>query len=184
MTNCLARQDFGFWNEPFVPIGRRWPRLPRAVWFFFGSPPNDMRLARGVPGHGWKAATIDAARWPFVGLAPFAPLGFLAMRSPWLYERLWPVAQRAMAVSEHALAVELDQPHTYELDWLANEVIFRVDGAVVHEAPMSPRGPLGFIAWIDNQYAVVTPQGRFAFGVVAIPARQWLALDTVTIQAL
>jgi len=41
---------FGFWNEPFVPIGRQLPRLPRTVWFFFGSPPNNMALAKGVPG--------------------------------------------------------------------------------------------------------------------------------------
>ena len=27
---------FGFWNEPFTPLGRGLPRLPRAVWFFFG----------------------------------------------------------------------------------------------------------------------------------------------------
>src|SRR5512139_2798402 len=30
---------FGFWNEPFARESRRLPRLPRAAWFFFGSPP-------------------------------------------------------------------------------------------------------------------------------------------------
>lgn len=174
---------FGFWNEPFVPVGRSWPRLPRAVWFFFGSPPNNMALAKGVPGWGWKAATIDAARAVFLLLAPFAPIGFLLMRIPAIYRRVWPVGQRAIGVSEARLAADLAQPHDYELEWHARRVIFRVDGVQVHEARQSPRGPLGFIAWIDNQYAVVTPQGNFRFGLIAA-GQQWLALDRVEIQPL
>ncbi len=175
---------FGFWNEPFVPVGHKLPRLPRVVWFFFGSPPNDMALAKGVPGWGWKAATLDAARLPFLLLAPFAPVGFLLMRVPALYRRLWPLSQRAIGASEARLPVDLDVPHTYTLEWLPDAVVFHVDGAPVHTAPASPRGPLGFIAWMDNQYAVVTPQGRFRFGRVETPAQQWLALDRVTIQQL
>ena len=59
---------FGFWNHPFSPVG--WSlRLPQAIWFFFGSPPNNMALAQGVPGYGWKAATISANRWPFALLS-------------------------------------------------------------------------------------------------------------------
>lgn len=173
---------FGFWNEPFVPIGRGLPRLPRAVWFFCASTSNDMALAKGVPGHGWKAATIDATRWPFLALIPFAPIGFLLMRIPALYRALWPVGQRALGVSEALLPVELDEPHTYELTWQADSVTFQVDGETVLVSRSAPRGPLGFIAWIDNQYAVVTPQGRFRFGLIATSERQWLALDEIEIQ--
>jgi hypothetical protein len=173
---------FGFWNEPFVPVGRRLPRPPRAAWFFFAAPPNDMALARGVPGHGWKAATLDATRWPFWALVPLALPGFLLMRLPGFYRRLWPAGQWAAGISEALLPVDIADPHTYALEWHSKSVRFSVDGAVVHTAPVAPRGPLGFIAWIDNQYAVVTPQGRFKFGLTASPAAQWLALDRVTIQ--
>jgi hypothetical protein len=175
---------FGFWNEPFVPVGQRWPRLPRAVWFFFGSPPNDMALARTVPGHGWKAATLDATRLPFLLLAPCAPLGFLLMRSPALYRALWPVGQWALGVAEARLPVDLLEPHMYTLDWRADGVTFYVDGAQVLHAPYTPRGPLGFIAWIDNQYAVVTPQGRFRFGLIATQKTQSLVLDQIRIEPL
>ncbi|MBC7812479.1 MAG: hypothetical protein H7175_15100, partial [Burkholderiales bacterium] len=48
---------FGFWNHPFSPDARQL-KLPRAVWFFFSSPPSDMRLAKDVAGPGWKAGTI------------------------------------------------------------------------------------------------------------------------------
>lgn len=175
---------FGFWNEPFVPVGQRLPRLPRAVWFFFGSPPNDMALARDVPGYGWKAATLDATRLPFLLLAPFAPLGFLLMRSPAFYRALWPVGQWALGVTEVQLPVDLIEPHTYTLEWHPNKIIFAVDGAEVYRSDHAPRGPLGFIAWIDNQYAVVTPQGRFRFGLVETHETQRLTLDEVRIEPL
>ncbi len=173
---------FGFWNEPFVPMQRGLPRLPRALWFFFASPPNDMALAKGVPGYGWKAATIDASRWPFLALAPCAPLGFLLMRIPALYRVLWPVGQRALGVAESALPVDMTTPHRYDLIWLPESVTFEVDGQTVLVSPCAPRGPLGFIAWMDNQYAVVTPQGRFGFGLIKTAERQWLALEEIDIQ--
>lgn len=175
---------FGLWNQPFVPSIRALPRLPRAAWFFFGSPPNDMALAQGVPGWGWKAAVLDASRTPFLLLAPFAPLGFALMRVPAFYRRLWPVAQRALGVSEALLPVDLDEPHTYEMEWRRASVRFLVDGQTALVTPSAPRGPLGFIAWMDNQYAVVTPQGRFAFGCLTPPGAQWLALDRIEIEPL
>ncbi len=172
---------FGFWNHPFVP-GERGFRLPKAAWFFFGSPPSDMALAKGVPGFGWKAATFDATRPLFLSLLPAAPLGFLLMRIPALYNRLWPVGQRAIGVSEHLLETTLlYQPHDYQLEWLPDRVIFAVDGVIVHESPYSPKGNLGFVAWIDNQYAVVTPQGRFRFGLIDVPQEQTLILENLRI---
>jgi hypothetical protein len=175
---------FGFWNQPFMPGGQGWPRLPRAVWFFFGSPPNNMALAKGVPGYGWKAATFDAMTPGFFGLLPFAPLGFLLMRIPALYERFWPLGQRAIRVSECLLSADLAIPHTYTLIWQMDGVDFSVDGEPVHHAPYAPGGPLGFIAWIDNQYAVVTPQGRFGFGYLPLAEEQWLAIDLIEIKGL
>ncbi len=47
----------------------------------------------------------------------------------------------------------------------------------------SPHGPLGFIAWIDNQYAIVTPQGRLGWGIVPNPD-QGLTLTRIRIEAL
>lgn len=174
---------FGFWNQPFMPGVIR-PRLPRAVWFFYSSPPSDMRLAHRVPGPGWKAATIDATRLPFLLLAPTAPVGVLLMRIPALYDALWPIGQRALGVSEALLDPHLlAAPHTYTLDWLRGEAVFAVDGAVVHRAPCAPRGPLGFVAWVDNQYAVITPQGRFGFGLVD-SGEAALMLESVTIEPL
>lgn len=175
---------FGLWNEPFVPGGRGLPRPPRAAWFFFASPPSNMALACDVPGWGWKAATIDAARPAFAALVPLALPGFVAMHVPALYRALWPVAQRALGVSEAPLPADLAAPHTYTLEWRADSVRFAVDGQTAHAAPYAPRGPLGLIAWLDNQYAVVTPTGRFRFGLVATTERQWLALSHIALEPL
>lgn len=175
---------FGFWNHPFVP-GERGFRLPQAVWFFFCAPPGDIALAQGVPGTGWKAAALDATRPAFLLLAPTAPLGFLLMRVPALYRRLWPLAQRAVGVSECLLdAALMHTTREYRLDWEHSHITFYVDGAPVHRTPSAPRGPLGFIAWIDNQYAIVTPQGRFGFGVSPVEREQVLVLESARVEGL
>ena len=175
---------FGFWNQPFMP-GARGFRLPQAAWFFFSAPPSDMRLALDVPGPGWKAAALDARRAAFLALLPAAPVGCLLMRVPALYRRLWPVGQWALGVSERALEAQLlAERHTYTLDWRPDGLTFAVDGAVVHRAPHAPRGPLGFIAWLDNQYAVVTPQGRFGFGLTPILHEQTLVIEQLVLSTL
>lgn len=178
----VGTAGFGFWNQPYMP-GEAFFRLPRATWFFFGSPPNDMRLALGVPGYGWKSATFDASRRAFLALAPFAPLGFLLMRVPLLYRWLWPLGQRSLGVSEQVYPdVDITQKHRYELEWLPHAVRFSIDGTLLHHAPHAPSGALGFIAWIDNQFAVVTPQGRFRQGFIPVPEAQWLDLFSIEIE--
>ena len=107
---------FGFWNDPFAMTGRRMPAMPRALWFFYASPPSNMALALDVPGCGWKAATLDAARPPALLLAPLAPLAVALMNVRPLYRRLWPLAQRALAVGEASLdeRAEMTAWHDYQ----------------------------------------------------------------------
>jgi hypothetical protein len=174
---------FGFWTQPVIP-GRAFPILPRAVWFFFSSKESNMAFAHGVPGYGWKAATFDAGRLPFLLLAPTAPLGFLLMRIPIVYHLLWPVGQWAIGVSEKTVGVTLTELHTYRLDWLTGSAEFYVDDQLIHRAPFAPRGPLGFVTWLDNRYAIITPQGQLGMGLVTSPERQWLALESLVIEPL
>ena len=172
---------FGFWNHPYAPNERGF-HLPKAVWFFYGSPPNNMALAKDVSGHGWKAATFDATRWQFLALAPTAPIGFLLMRFPALYNRLWPIGQRALGVSEKELDVNLiSETHDYVLEWREEGVIFSVDGEKILETDQSPSGKLGFVAWVDNQYAIVMPKGDVGFGLVDVPTEQSLIIEHIAI---
>jgi hypothetical protein len=174
---------FGFWNHPFSPDVRRMPRLPQAIWFFFASPPSNMALASGVPGFGWKAATLDATRLSARALIPVALPAVLLMQRPALYARLWPGIQRALKIDEHLLDLALlAERHTYSLDWQPNDARFAVDGVTVLATDHSPRGAAGFVAWLDNQFAVVTPQGDLRFGIVPVEQEQSLVLERVTIE--
>ncbi len=175
---------FGFWNHAFVP-GERGFRLPQALWFFFNSPPGNIALAKGLPGHGWKAATFDARNWRFLGLLPFAPLGCLLMRSRRMFDALWGIGQRALGVHEVLLdAALLDDYHSYSIDWRADGAAFRVDDTEVLRTDSVPGARLGFVAWVDNQYAIVTPQGHFGQGTLAVPQQQSLYIRDLRIAAL
>jgi hypothetical protein len=170
---------FGFWNYPIVMP----PRPPRAVWFFHGSPPNDMPLAVGVPGHGWKAATVDTGRPRALALLPLAPLTVPLLWSPPLYRGLYPLVQRAAGVAEALVRAPMAEWHEYVIEWGARTSRFLVDGRVVLDEAPSPRGPLCFVAWVDNQYLVLTPQGKLRWGLLEAPQRQWLELADLSIEA-
>jgi hypothetical protein len=141
-----------------------------------------MKLDWHTPGRGWKAATIDALRWPFFLLLPTAPLAIPLMNVRALYRRLWPVAQRAIGVRETLVEAEMMDRHRYVIEWDVGQARFYVDEALVLDSDTSPRGPLGFVMWLDNQYAIVTPWGRFGYGLLDAPGRQWMAVDALTIE--
>jgi hypothetical protein len=176
---------FGFWMQPNMEsVFQYIPRLPSAIWFFFASPPTNMAFAMGVPGYGWKAMTFDPKRWLFAALAPTAPIAFPLARIPALYRSMWRIGQRAIGSSERLLGVDLREPHDYRLDWLVDSAHFYIDGELVHTAPYSPRGKLGFVAWKDNRYAIITPQGHFSRGALATAGEQWLAMERLRIDPL
>lgn len=173
---------FGFWNYPLTRAGGA-PRLPNAVWFFGASQPSNMALVPGVPGWGWKAQVVHAHTWrslmwalPTAGAVGWARLSGrqdLAARQ----------VRRFAGASEAPLSANLTIWHTYTLEWRAERANFCVDGAPVLSASSPPAGPLGFVAWIDNQYAVATPRGSFGFGALA-GGPEWLELDSLRIALL
>jgi len=172
---------FGFWNDPFLMTGLRVPTLPRAIWFFYASPPSNMKLDLRTPGYGWKAATIDALRWPAFFLALSAPLAVPLMNVRPLYRRLWPVLQRVLRVAEAPVEAPMTEWHTYAIEWGSRSARFSVDDTAVLATDCSPRGPLGLVIWLDNQYLVATPWGRLGYGLLASEGRQWLELESVEI---
>lgn len=178
----LGTAGFGFWNNPFSPLGGA-PALPAAIWFFHAAPPSDMPLALGVPGHGWKAACIDATTPAALAWAPLALPVALANRLPALRRRIWPRVQRSLRIAELPLEAPGPAWRSYTLEWRTDGARFWVDGMLIFETSRAPQGPLGFVAWLDNQWMVAAPQGRFGWGLVDAPT-QWMEIAALTIEQL
>jgi len=99
-----------------------------------------------------------------------------------LYHALWPPIQRALRIREALLPVEMTEWHTYRLEWGRERTRFWVDDEIVLADAPSPRGPLGFVMWLDNQYMVVTPWGRVRWGLLEVRERQWMEVDWLRIE--
>jgi hypothetical protein len=194
MGHLSGTAGFGFWNDPLLMTEKRLPALPRAVWFFYASAPSNMKLDIDAPGHGWKAASIDAQRATALFWAPLAPLLVPLMNIRPAYRLFWPFIQRDLRIREALIPVDMAQWHTYVLHWGKEYSQFSLDGqgpesrgpyssVPILTAP-SPGGPLGFVMWQDNQYLVLTPWGRIRWGLLDVPGRQWMEVDYLEILPL
>jgi hypothetical protein len=172
---------FGFWNDPFtVSLGlqgtaRRLPVLPSAAWFFHASNENHISLQNHLPGNGFLAQCFSSPKIPSLLLAP----ALLVL--PFMFSKTFAKWIRAFAgkiIHEDAkrLDVDVTQWHEYRLKWSPSHVEFNLDGAPLFETETSPRGPLGLVIWIDNQYAAFTPDGKIRAGTQENPAPAWMEI--------
>ncbi len=181
---------FGFWNDPFtLSLGqggaaRRLPASPQAVWFFYGSPPNAMAFAPGIRGDGWKAVSLSGPRLPALILGSAAASAFLLSRLPLLRRPVIALAKKSVHAAEMALPTPLNEWHAYTLEWHPCEARFEVDGATVLISPIVPHPPLGFVAWIDNQYATASTEAGLGFGTLATAGPQSLEIAELQIERL
>lgn len=165
---------FGFWNAPYGDPTRARPALPRAAWFFFASSPNDLPFAPGAPGRGWFAATIDASTPAALAYVPLAPAVLALNQFDRPRRRLWPAIRRRLGIHAASLDEDMTKWHIYRIEWTEDGTRFWIDDRLALASPQSPRGPLGFVCWLDNQYLILTPRGRFAAGTLPLPHPQWL----------
>lgn len=172
---------FGFWNKPFTMQGN-WFTAPQAVWFFYSAPPSNMMLVPGLPGWGWKAQVIDTR---VTGVAANAVPAALAAG----YGRLTGTqpqggaARRLVGARERIIPDDMKEWHTYTLEWREHEATFLIDNTLLYKTDTAPTKPLGFVAWLDNAYAVVTPRGELRFGRTSC-GEQWLDMDSVSVECL
>ncbi|MBI3243728.1 MAG: hypothetical protein HYZ49_15695 [Chloroflexi bacterium] len=172
---------FGFWNNPFSMLSRGLPSSPNVLWFFAASPPNDQYLCDGVPGQGWKAASLNTGGWPGLVVAPGAAVAILLARLPGLGRPIMKLARRMIRTSERLIEARMTEWHDYAVERRAGEAAFWVDGIEVLRAAAPPAGPLGFVAWVDNQYAIASEEGRFGFGLIGHDQERWMEIEGLTI---
>lgn len=179
---------FGFWNDPFAfsfglqGTAQRLPVLPNACWFFHASAENHLSFHDSFPGSGFLVQTFRSPKIPSVLLAPGVlglPLLFSKTISGWLRA----VARKIISEDSLALEVDVTQWHRYNLSWRESGLAFSVDEVVVFETPISPRGPLATVIWIDNQYAAWRPDGRISFGTLQQRAAAWMEIEQVEVKS-
>jgi hypothetical protein len=171
---------FGLWNDPYgmslVPGNGlfRFPALPNALWFFNSSELCYLSFRDDRPGNGFLAQVFCSPR--FDPLLLGAGLAFPFARR---------AARRMLARLIDEDSVQLDRPggdgafdvtawHRYAIDWTAAGTRLTVDDTCLLDTPISPRGPLGIVIWIDNQYAAYTPQGKVSFGLQRNAQPAWM----------
>lgn len=178
---------FGFWNDPFSVsfglggMGQRLPVLPNAAWFFHASARNHLSL-NNLPGNGFLAQSFSAPKTPALLLAPgllALPLLFSKRLSRWIRA----VSARIIAGDGMQLTVSPTAWHTYGLRWRAGHVEYTIDGALVFETTVSPRGPLGTVIWIDSQFAAFTPEGQVRMGSEANPVPAWIEITDLELSS-
>ncbi len=157
--------------------------FPEAIWFFYASPPSNMALVPGIPGWGWKAQVVHTMRpGALTATVPMAVTTVFGL----LTGETRPAArwmQKLSGAFEAVLPVEMTDWHSYTLEWLSKEATFWVDDKLVLHALHPPTRPLGFVAWLDNQYAIATPHGILRFSTVT-SGPQWFELDSIMIEPL
>jgi hypothetical protein len=177
---------FGLWNDPFslsLRLGggtRRFPTLPNAAWFFFASPPNYLSLREDLPAKGFLAQTFQSPSIPASILA-FGSIGFPLLAWPWMARKFRTLLSQIIKEDSCNILNDVAEWHTYTLEWNLDQVSFRVDGHSVFNTRINPRGRLGFVVWIDNQYASFLPSGRLSFGSLLTLESAWLEIKSVSI---
>ncbi len=169
---------FGFWNHPFGQEGQLLAS-PCNVWFFNASAESDLRTKPGFAGHGFTAAVLHAPPLPSNKNAMsgvlLRGLDRLLQMKP-VSRVVMAAAQRMVQADERQLDLDLTQWHTYEVLWESRSTRFLVDGREVLRSTVSPHGPLGFVAWIDN-YKAIAANGNYQFGYVSCTYEQWLEVQ-------
>jgi len=180
-ANLPGTWGFGLWNNPFTAelgiggVSARFPALPNAAWFFHASSPNFLSFQDGLPAQGFLMAVFSS---------PLIPPGMLALGLPGLLLLAFRPAARWMRrllgriIQEDSATLEIDPTewHEYRLELKETSCLFAVDGRKMLETKVVPRGRLGLVLWIDNQYAAFSPDGRLRSGALPNP-QAWLELE-------
>ena len=171
---------FGLWNDPFgLSLGFggspfRLPALPNAIWFFHASKENylSFRSTQGNPANGFLVQVFRSPR--------FHPLLFAAgLTFPFSRKVTRTLLGHIVEEDGSVLSVDVTQWHAYSFEWSPKRTVFWVDDIQVFESQVSPRGPLGLVIWVDNQYAAFTPEGKIGFGVLENPEPAWLEIENI-----
>ncbi len=108
-------------------------------------------------------------------------VGFPLLFLPRLARKLRCFFCSLVAEDSFPLSIDVTQWHCYTLEWRIDQVIFKTDNQTF-ETRITPNAPLGFVLWIDNQYAAFLPSGKLAYGTLANPQPAWLEVEEFSLE--
>jgi hypothetical protein len=117
-------------------------------------------------------------------MIPLAPFALALNNVPRVQRTLWPFIRERLGISYKALAGDYTEWHSYSLRWTRGGCEFFVDSKRIMKTAYTPRGPLGFVCWLDNQYLVARPTGRFRWGTLAVAHDQSLEVADIRISEI
>lgn len=177
---------FGLWNDPFSfgfgPAGvtKFLPVMPNAAWFFYASNPNYLSLRDDPPSSCFHAKTFTSPLIPsFLSIlgAPLVPFLLFPPTARCIRRLLRSVVKEEM----EAISIEIRDWHTYCLFWQADWVVFGIDGTELFKTTVSPKGKLGLVIWIDNQFFRFDSDGQLSFGYLETNSEQIMEIKNLEI---
>ena len=82
------------------------------------------------------------------------------------------------------LSYEVTRWHSYKLELDLEIVRFQVDDETLFSTETTPKGPLGLVFWIDNQYLAFPPDGKLAFGTLENYETAYLEIQKIKLNDL
>jgi hypothetical protein len=170
----LGTAGFGFWNNMAPLWGTHMEVNPNWIWYYYASPQSTISLTNGI-ANGWKASAVYGGKGGERAMAAANTF----MKIPLFGKLLTGVR---MPAKEKSLEEwDFTQWHEFEIHWLPESIHFRIDGEEVLAARVKVSVPLAFVAWIDNNYATVKPNGEFEVGYLAVGQEQSLMIQSLEI---
>ena len=72
--------------------------------------------------------------------------------------------------------------HEYNLEWGVDEVRFYLDGELSFSTNVVPKGKMGLVIWVDNQFAAYPPGGNIRMGTLKTDLPICLEISNIEIQ--
>jgi hypothetical protein len=160
---------FGLWNDPFSVgsltggVKRLLPVLPNAAWFFYGSRENHLTLQDDVPASGFHMKTFRSPLVPSIFSILAVPVSPFLLCS-WTARIIRRTARALVQEDAHVIKMDVTDWHSYGLIWERERVRFTVDDTRIFQTANAPKGRMGLVIWIDNQYFSFTSKGHIKFG--------------------
>ena len=113
-------------------------------------------------------------------LALAAPV-FPLLTLPWLAKRIRPAIARVIKDDSRSINLDVTQWNQYTGQLEQSLVRFKIDKAEIFRTKVAPRSPLGFVIWIDNQFASFPPNGKLAYGTMKNSRPAWIEVKQIEI---